>query len=271
MADKAKKISEFTAATSVAANDLFVVVSNTSGVATTKKITSAALFANVVSNSNFVQIKVGANVLINTSTIAVGNSTVNVLTNATSINVGPVSINTTSLKIGNNTVNAVINSTAFFVSGADGIIKAGNFQWKFDYSDGLFYVPVGDGNTSGIAFPNDAGGGSGDYSYIEYRPLGGGSEDMTLELRVRNNNDDRIRLDSSGDVQIVAAGATNPKLWDFNPNGSIVFPDTTAQTTAWVGIPGPYADDAAAAAANVAIGYPYHKTGTGGQVFVRLT
>jgi hypothetical protein len=53
-------------------------------------------------------------------------------------------------------------------------------------------------------------------------------------------------------------------------SGSITFPDTTVQTTAWTGIPGPYADDAAAAAGGVAVGYPYHKTGTSGQVFVRL-
>jgi hypothetical protein len=36
-------------------------------------------------------------------------------------------------------------------------------------------------------------------------------------------------------------------------------------------IPGPYIDDNEAAAAGVAIGNPYHKTGTGGQVFVRLS
>ena len=52
---------------------------------------------------------------------------------------------------------------------------------------------------------------------------------------------------------------------------NIVFLDNSVQTTAWTGIPGPYADDAAAAVANVAVGSPYYKTGTGGQVFVRLT
>jgi hypothetical protein len=53
--------------------------------------------------------------------------------------------------------------------------------------------------------------------------------------------------------------------------GQITFPDTTTQTTAWKGIPGPYADDAAAATEGVAVGNPYHKTGTSGQVFVRLS
>jgi hypothetical protein len=52
---------------------------------------------------------------------------------------------------------------------------------------------------------------------------------------------------------------------------AISFTNGTSQTTAWAGIPGPYADDAAAASAGVAVGYPYHKTGTSGQVFVRLS
>jgi hypothetical protein len=59
--------------------------------------------------------------------------------------------------------------------------------------------------------------------------------------------------------------------WRFGADGGLQFPDATVQTTAWTGIPGPYADDEAAALAGVALGSPYHKTGTGGQVFVRLT
>jgi len=65
--------------------------------------------------------------------------------------------------------------------------------------------------------------------------------------------------------------ATTAPEWTFGSNGSLTFPNSTIQTTAWTGIPGPYANDAAAAAANVAVGNPYHKTGTSGQVFVRLT
>jgi len=57
----------------------------------------------------------------------------------------------------------------------------------------------------------------------------------------------------------------------LSTGGRITFPDATYQTTAWKGIPGPYADDEAATLAGVALGSPYHKTGTGGQVFVRLT
>jgi len=64
--------------------------------------------------------------------------------------------------------------------------------------------------------------------------------------------------------------------WVFAPDGDLYIP--TGKTIRDTGngddirsIPGPYADDAAAAAASVAVGNPYHKTGTGGQVFVRLT
>jgi hypothetical protein len=67
------------------------------------------------------------------------------------------------------------------------------------------------------------------------------------------------------------AGFGTQATWTLGTDGSLTFPNATVQTTAYTGIPGPYADDAAAAAANVAVGYPYHKTGTGGQVFVRLT
>jgi len=67
-----------------------------------------------------------------------------------------------------------------------------------------------------------------------------------------------------------AAAYTAPE-WQFGTNGALTFPDASVQTKAYTGIPGPYANDAAAATANVAVGYPYHKTGTGGQVFVRLT
>ena len=52
--------------------------------------------------------------------------------------------------------------------------------------------------------------------------------------------------------------------------GGLVFPDASVQTKAYTGIPGPYANDAASATAGVAVGGLYHKTGTSGQVFVRL-
>jgi hypothetical protein len=79
-------------------------------------------------------------------------------------------------------------------------------------------------------------------------------------------------IESEGDVSIkVNLTDSTQRIWRFGEDGDLTFPDATVQTTAWAGIPGPYADDAAAAIAGVAVGYPYHKTGTSGQVFVRLS
>jgi hypothetical protein len=64
--------------------------------------------------------------------------------------------------------------------------------------------------------------------------------------------------------------------WVFAPDGDLYLPPGKTIRDTGSGedirsIPGPYADDAAAAAQSVPLGYPYHKTGTSGQVFVRLT
>ena len=72
-------------------------------------------------------------------------------------------------------------------------------------------------------------------------------------------------------AQSDSGDAGTAKTWKFDQAGTLTFPDATTQTTAWKGIPGPYADDEAATLAGVALGSPYHKSGTGGQVFVRLT
>ena len=79
-----------------------------------------------------------------------------------------------------------------------------------------------------------------------------------------------IKSNSNINIEINLADSTL-RRWQFGEDGLLTFPDGTSQTTAWTGIPGPYADDEAAALAGVALGSPYHKTGTGGQVFVRLT
>lgn len=247
MTDKAKKISELTAATSVAANDLFVIVGNTSGTSTTKKITMSNLFANVDSNTTFKQVvNVGANVSVNTTALKIGNSTVyatvnstvislsnSIVTNTTSITVGTdVSVNTTAIKIGNSTVNTVVNSSVFYV-GANVVIKANTYAWTFHDSDGLLYLPNGSGNSSGFIFPENPAGGSGDEAHILYEPLSG--ENMVLELRVHNDNDDLISLDSSGTVKIITNGATAPNTWIFQANGQLTAPGTISSNFLSVG------------------------------------
>lgn len=77
-----------------------------------------------------------------------------------------------------------------------------------------------------------------------------------------------IRSNGNINIEINLADSTLRK-WSFGEDGHLTFPDATVQSTAWTGIPGPYADDEAAALAGVTLGSPYYKAG--GQVFVRLT
>lgn len=79
-----------------------------------------------------------------------------------------------------------------------------------------------------------------------------------------------IKSNSNINIEVNLTDSTK-YIWQFGEDGALTFPDGTNQSTAFTGIPGPYADDEAAALAGVALGSPYHKTGTNGQVFVRLT
>ena len=94
----------------------------------------------------------------------------------------------------------------------------------------------------------------------------GGSMDESSAILSLGGDASYFRLDSGPNPP--AYVASNNKIWTFNQEGGLGFPDSTTQTTAWVGIPGPYADDTEAATNLVAIGNPYYKAG--GQVYVRL-
>ncbi len=85
---------------------------------------------------------------------------------------------------------------------------------------------------------------------------------------VTSNEVTGVNLRSGYDVSIISNHMDVDREWIFGSDGSLTFPDSTVQTTAYPGIPGPYADDAAAALANVAVGSPYYQVS--GQVFVRL-
>jgi hypothetical protein len=95
-----------------------------------------------------------------------------------------------------------------------------------------------------------------------------GSNGNTISIYA---NDGDIGGSDNINIFTNTAGEGSSYKWTFGTDGSLTFPDATVQTTAWTGIPGPYADDEAATLAGVALGSPYHKTGTNGQVFVRLT
>jgi hypothetical protein len=111
-------------------------------------------------------------------------------------------------------------------------------------------------NTFTVAPIRNAGGTSG---LLQYNST---TKEVTYSSDITSN--------SNINIEINLADSTR-RVWQFGEDGALTFPDGTNQTTAFTGIPGPYADDEAAALAGVALGSPYHKTGTNGQVFVRLT
>ena len=82
------------------------------------------------------QISVGSNLVVNTSTVFIGNSTVNTIANSSTLAIGSVThnssviavgsnvtVNTSGILIGNSTVNTIANSTAINISNNLIIIK----------------------------------------------------------------------------------------------------------------------------------------------------
>jgi len=108
----------------------------------------------------------------------------------------------------------------------------------------------------------------GEPNHIHIRS-GGTIDSSTTDLFLGGEKNNVRVSDTNDRVAITTdAGISGIKTWLFDGGGALTFPDTTSQTTAYPGIPGPYADDAAAALANVAVGSPYYQVS--GQVFVRL-
>jgi hypothetical protein len=107
MADRAKKISEVPAVTSVVSTDLFVVVANAAGNAVTSRITLGSLANTLgISNTSSANLTYSIN-KITTSTLSVGNSTINTAINAT------VVTSSARLAIGNTTVTGFINTSTY--------------------------------------------------------------------------------------------------------------------------------------------------------------
>ena len=150
MADRAKKISELPSATTAVNNDIFIIVANTSGVATTKQITVnnfKAVLSNIVvpvANTTVSgTVKVGSGVVVNATgylnaNINYGNSTVhgvvaagnNVYINANGF-LGIAYGNTTSPGVVGAGNNVIINANGYLgVVGANtttrGVVQIGS-------------------------------------------------------------------------------------------------------------------------------------------------
>jgi hypothetical protein len=137
------KITELTTTASANGSDLFVIITDTATTATTKNIQIAGLFGNVNVNTAF-----KANVSINnTSSLTVGNSTVNstlnqsslilanstVQTNVTNLGIssGSVSVNNLGVYIGSNTI---ANAYGYFSGNNSSNLIANSTLLKFSNS-----------------------------------------------------------------------------------------------------------------------------------------
>ncbi len=103
------------------------------------------------------------------------------------------------------------------VSKAGNITIAGNYNVSIiaDYTD-TNRVWVFDGSDGSLRFPNDA--------VLD-------PSDSNIEFRLMNN----FNVEAAGVVNIVTAAAGTAKSWAFEENGSLTFPDTSVQTTAFTG------------------------------------
>jgi hypothetical protein len=155
------------------------------------------------------------------------------------------------------------------------LILGGNVEWSISNTI-VQTVPLGNGDGYSVLniIPDDSKLATDQYIIIDpgttpnhVHLRAGGSMDESSALLTLGGDVSYFRLDSGPNPN--AYVASNNYVWTFTQEGEITFPDASSQTSAYPGIPGPYADDAAAQTAGVAVGNPYYRST--GQVYVRLT
>ena len=163
----------------------------------------------------------------------------------------------TAGKIVNGTISAIGDTRIIATNSSGGVTPTNPEFVEIAYSASILSaysagdtITLNNGNVRTITSVTSGGGGG----YITISWTGPSNSNPAFPLTLTTSDYEAAR----------------PNEWTFGTNSTLTFPNNTVQSTAWAGIPGPYADDAAAATAGVAVGYPYHKTGTSGQVFVRL-
>lgn len=130
-------------------------------------------------------------------------------------------------------------------------------------------IPIQTGH-SGSVLTTD--GTNASWASISINSLTNGSYTLSLA-----SNGDLLVPTSQYSTAQVFASTTNTTMCLGNSShfiqvrgsdGALVFADYSVQTTAYPGIPGPYASDPVAASNGVAVGKPYYQSS--GQVYVRL-
>lgn len=123
---------------------------------------------------------------------------------------------------------------AVVVSDNGSNVSIGSTGAKADLSvTGLIQPSAGQGLNSGIRFPYDPGGGSGDTAWIQFYPRTG--EKCTLEIGIANDNDDHIYLNpGSGNVGI---GTIDPRA-KLHVNGDVQIGSNPIKlTSVWTAFP----------------------------------
>jgi hypothetical protein len=162
-------------------------------------------------------------------------------------------------------------------------ITNGVFQDTFTIGNQVFYEHgyngfsvnedfdiVGESNFTGYHYASGAGRDGVAFTlartgqFTDGFGITGDAENNQFVIGGEASNTDFLFKTGIGMPFNVSGGTT---IFTINRDGSIRFADDTLQTTAYPGIPGPFADDTEASA-HVAVGNPYYRPT--GQVFIRL-
>jgi len=163
-------------------------------------------------------------------------------------------------------------------------ITDGVFQTSFTIGNQIFYEHgyngfsvnenfdiVGESNFTGYHYTSGAGRDGVAFTlartgqFTDGFGITGDAENNQFVIGGEASNTDFLFKTGIGMPFNVSGGTT---IFTINRNGNLTFADSSTQTTAYPGIPGPFANDTEAAAQYVALGNPYYKST--GQVFVRL-
>ena len=141
------------------------------------------------------------------------------------------------------TASNTITGTVVTIVGDDSSGTSINIAETFKIAGAQNITTAVSGDTLTITGPNLS-------SYLTNSTITVVGDDST---GVTLNNGETLKIAGAGGVTTAVSG------------------DTLTITGPSLTIPGPFADDSAAASGGVAVGGAYHKTGTGGQMFVRLS
>lgn len=161
------------------------------GTITNSKLSSNAVTDTKIASGAITESKIASNAVTETKIADNSITAAKIATGA----VGNDEISTSSSP----TVNTIYTNNWFRSNGTtgwynqtyNGGIWMKDFNYVRIYGNNAF-VPSNGNGTNGIMFPSNPGGGAGDYAYIQYYASSG--EDTVLELKVQNDNNDRILL-----------------------------------------------------------------------------